>query len=769
MKKALRFFYIFGAFVSASFAANVTHNYVLNSQPVNLQANETRTDTAVSVAAKPSYDMTTFNCNTNITGACTMGSNLAIQGASGAKYTLQINDQTTTFFAKSLTLTNAANATINGFHTISFESGSVSVGESASLTVTNSGATQINAQGSEYGGLTKVRFASGVGLNLSANSSANLNGIIFFSSQGSVNLGANSSLNITAPVIRFEKSFTNNGGTALFTTGTSASLNIGVYNVSNDSVAVFTHNGGTTTINGDFYNGGTTIADGGAFGVQDPVAKGGGRLVINGGTMSVTGKLVSQSDGLTTTQNSSIDIYGGTLIVGGGLQNKQGSTLTFGIGTNGTMGKFQGTLSNEGGVVAVDKTGAALGQSYTIITGTANISAVSLVGANAQFFTATYSGGSVTITDGSENGGNSKFDEYKENLNSGENAIANSLVEKFGGSANLLNSDLDIQTALADTDKALKNAAVTQPKSLINAFRGDALLAPIQSTFVARRLAAASNVRLDSGRRVRVLAAKPSRDFYLAPVGALLRADEASGYLAGFTLGSNYKMGALTNRIYAAYAYGAARQDLSSQSSDTTAHLLQLGTLNRYAQGIWEFDINANFLFGAFAVDNEWHQAPTLNSTSKFNNYQLNLGLLAGARFGKTLSIKPFVGVENYAEMQSAFKSILGFEAQGYKAYILGGVAGVEGHYLFNKNAAVYGKIGFESRLYNSHKHLFLRSLNNEISYENKAYDNALSLNLGAQLFAWGRFRLNLEGLFKHYDSGLNYYGGNLGFRWVMR
>ena len=100
---------------------------------------------------------------------------------------------------------------------------------------------------------------------------------------------------------------------------------------------------------------------------------------------------------------------------------------------------------------------------------------------------------------------------------------------------------------------------------------------------------------------------------------------------------------------------------------------------------------------------------------------------------------------------------------------MLDGVAGVEGHYLFSKNAAVYGKIGFENRLYNSHKHLFLRSLTNEISYENKAYDNALSLNLGAQLFAWKRFKLNLEGLFKRYDSGLDYYGGNLGFRWAMR
>ncbi|TQR53080.1 hypothetical protein, partial [Campylobacter troglodytis] len=497
-------------------ALGATHTYVLNSQSVILQTNEQRTDTAISLPARPSYDMTTFNCRSGGSGDCNVRTSLSIQGASGAKYTLQINDKTTTFFANSLSLSSGANVLLNGFHTISFERGAtVSVGEGSSLVISNSGSTQINAQGSEYGGLTKVRFSPDVNLNLSSNSSVDISNIIFFSSQGGVNLGSNSRLNIQAPIIRFEKSFTNNGGTANFTTGLNDSqVKVGVYNVENDGVANFTQNGGTTTINGHFYNGGQTVADGGAFGVQDPVAKGGGNLVLNGGTMSVTGKLISQGDGLSTFQSSSISIYGATLIVGGGLQNKEGSTITFGIGSNSQMGQFQGALQNENGVVAVDIKGMNAGQSYQIIKGTASgLSGVSLVGANSQYFTATYNSGSVIIT---KNGDplppdpspptpdpdpptpdptpKPSFDDYKNSLNPHQKGILNALSLKFGSDDKLLLSGVDTSEAtLNDTNKAIKDGVIASPKGMINAFKGDTLLAPLSKTGFEARYFAASN------------------------------------------------------------------------------------------------------------------------------------------------------------------------------------------------------------------------------------------------------------------------------------
>ncbi len=104
MKKALFLYIIFISVLCINFAfgANVTHKYILDSQysqSVILQANEQRTDTAISLPAKPSYDATTFNCGTNVgSDACISKANLNIRGANGAKYTLKINDKTTTFF-----------------------------------------------------------------------------------------------------------------------------------------------------------------------------------------------------------------------------------------------------------------------------------------------------------------------------------------------------------------------------------------------------------------------------------------------------------------------------------------------------------------------------------------------------------------------------------------------------------------------------------------------------------------------------------------------
>ncbi len=755
------FFFIalFGIFVNFAFAVDYTDRL---PSTITLVGGTSQTSKAIAncssywecvfgQGANVGYD---FTYSTSGNGASTLTLHWTLPQNPTSQKT------TTPFYMGNTTINPNSNLVINGFSSILLE---------YKMSLNNSSLT-FNADTTTTTAFTLFSNAS-VALTNNANLAVN---VTSFTNNNIVTIN-NSKLTITANSTHSYKELTNSGGTL--------TINGNFFNVgqkktvatTESSVANFTNTDATTIITGSVLNGGQiyTNSDCRTQGIC-----GGGNIIIKGGSVKVSGTLISEGkDG----QASTIQIYGGTLVVGNTLQNKQGSTLTFGL-LNGVMGQLQGNLANSSGIVNVDLTSVNVGQSYTIITGTASGldgGAPTFLNLN-ELLSATYADGKVTVSIkggdsggggglGGESGGKNALDSFKEGLNSNEQGILNATMQEKANFLTSFASTSELKTALADTDKALKNAAVTQPKSIINAFRGDALLAPIQSTFVARRLAAASNVRLDSGRRVRALREKPSRDFYVAPVGALLRAEGTSGYVAGFTLGSDYKMGALTNRIYAAYAYGAARQDLATQSSDTTAHLLQLGTLNRYSQGIWELDVNANFLFGAFSVDNVWQQAPTLNSTSKFNNYQLNLGLLAGARFGKTLSIKPFVGVQNYAEMQSAFKSILGFEAQGYKAYVLDGVVGVEGHYFFAKNAAAYGKIGFENRLYNSHKHLFLRTASSEISYENKAYNNAISVNLGAQLFAWGRFKLNLEGAFKRYDSGLNYFGGNLGFRYGMR
>lgn len=765
-------------FVVGVLGANFTFGANIASLPrtLTLTAGEQKHDTAVSV--KGNGQMYFFY---DERAAATF----TLNGGVGSKYTLDSDNQVTMFTVNSITLGQNVNLTLNKFHTIAVDT-AITLGANSSLNAENSGMI-MGAGGTEYGGDSKVRFEKNSQLTLGENASASFSRILFFIHKGDISLAKNSTLkmDLVLRAVRFEKSFTNNGGSLVLG---STQVPARVYNVGNYAMATFTQNGGSVHITGDFYNGGDVTENdnavdktgsvAGGFNIYDTAYSGGGDLILNGGTMSITGKLVSQKNSFGTTYNPSIKIYGATLIVGGGLENKQGSTITFGV-LNGKMGEFQGTLKNEGGVVAVDRTGASLNTPYKIINGSANIDSVNLVGTNSQFFTATYNNGTVTITDGSGggggsgggssgggSGGNVKFNEWQKTLSENEQGIVSVLSSKFGGDSKLLDSQVDIQTALADADKSVKDNLISQPKNMLAAFKGDVLLAPMsQGRFVARRLAASGAVRFDNGRRVRALQAKPNVEFQLAPVGGVMKSADANGVLAGLSLGTNYKMGAFTHKTSLAYAYGTAKQDLSTQSTETKAHLLQAGVLSLYKYGIYETEFNANLLFGSFTIDNKWTEK-SLNSSSKFNNYELNLGLVAGARYGKKLSFKPFVGVQNYGQRQDGFVGILGFESKAYNAYILDGVLGVQMQYVRSAFSSVYGKVSFERRLYNTHKFVFLRSGENELKYENQSYESVVSAAFGAQLLTYKRFKLNAEGFLRHYDTGLNYYGGSLVMRY---
>lgn len=693
-----------------------------------------------------------FTYSTSGNGSSTLTLNLTLPPNPNSQKT------TTPFYMNNTTINPNSNLVLNNFNSILLE---------YTMSITNATLT-FNGNSASNSTIFQMSFKANVVLNDNATLKVKANR---FLNQNKVSIN-NSTLDITATSVLSHNEITNNGG--------KVSISGNLYNVgqkeafgaaSPSSVANFINNGGTVTITGNMLNGGQLNTNT----LCQISGCGGGNIIINSGSMSISGQLISQGkDG----QNSSIQIKGGTLKVTGGLYNKDGSTLTFGV-RNGKMGEFQGTLKNEGGVVAVDRTGASLNTPYKIINGSANIDSVNLIGANSQFFTATYNNGTVTITDGSGggggsgggssgggSGGNVKFNEWQKTLGENEQGIVSVLSSKFGGDSKLLDSQVDIQTALADTDKSVKDNLVLQPKNMLAAFKGDVLLAPMsQGRFVARRLAASGAVRFDNGRRVRALQAKPNVEFQLAPVGGVMKSADANGVLAGLSLGANYKMGAFTHKTSLAYAYGTAKQDLSTQSTETKAHLLQAGVLSLYKYGIYETEFNANLLFGSFTIDNKWTER-SLNSSSKFNNYELNLGLLAGARYGKKLSFKPFVGVQNYGQRQDGFVGILGFESKAYNAYILDGVLGVQMQYVRSAFSSVYGKVSFERRLYNTHKFVFLRSGDNELKYENQSYESVVSAALGAQLLTYKRFKLNAEGFLRHYDTGLNYYGGSLVMRY---
>lgn len=770
--------------ISLNFLYAVDFLYTLPNLTIDLKAGEQRIDTAFSLPSRQGWEMTTFNYQSN--------SNLVLNGANGSKYTLKVDDKTTTFYANSFTIGANSNLELNNFHTISFANG-VNLGENANFAIINAGKS-INPSGSEWGGFSKIRFAQGSNFILGENSTAKFTMATIFSSNGEVVLKANSTLDISVTnAVRFERKFVNHGGTAIFRNDYKNTLgkNNVVYNIgqpinvststeyrTQNTISDFINNGGTITIYGDFQNGGQAVTDT----PFDPPFGGGGNLILNGGIMEVKGTLISQRGGdltgneLLDPQNSSIKIYGGTLIVGGGLQNKEGSTLIFGVGDNGKMGELQGNLTNDKGAVGVDIEKITLGQSYKIINGTINglgNNDIQIINPNSQFFSSVFdnTNGTLIIKQATNANGETKFDEYKKSLNTNSQGILNALSSKFGGDDTLLTSGVNLENAITTTEKVLKESYIAQPQNMISALQASALPMPVpKSVAVARRTAASELIRFDNGKRVspferKIMRVPKRRSVYFTPLGAILRADNLKGYIAGFTLGTSYEQRNFTSQIYLAYAYGASSQDFTTQSADTTGNLFQAGFLNRYSYSVFEMSMNANLLAGVFKIKNEWQeQSGVLNSTANFGDYQLNLGLIVGAKLGKRLSFKPFVGIQNYVEMREKIKQNggLGIESKGYNAYIIDGVLGVEGRYVFNEFASVFGKFSFEERLYNTHKEIFMWAFNNELKYDNASYDNALSLNLGTQIYTWYDFNLDAELLYKHYNNGLNYFGGNL-------
>lgn len=734
---------------------DMSHNGVLSESVINLSSGETRTDSAISI--KGNGTMSTFNYLSS--------TNLSVQGAQNATYQLENTDKTTTFYANAVSVGAGINANFTGFHTINFQT-TLNLGANSSMTITNA-TSPIDASASEFGGFPKVRFHdNSTTLKLGVNSSLTVANTYFFIHKGDVSLQSGAKLDITALGIRFEKSFTNDGANVNLNTGTNEKVKVGVYNVANDGVAVFTQNSGTIVVNGDFYNGGNVLNDTSGsvigFNSYDPAVTGGGELVLNGGEMRVSGKFISQSGGLQSVQNSVIKLYGATLIVGGGLSNLQGSTLIFGIGNNDKMGLLQGNLSQNSGSVKLDINKMRANTKYTIISGSTpsgfGAANITLIGSNADLWNLSYENGVVSIS-------TSGFDFYKASLNTNEKALLNAMSAAFGGDDVLLSEIEDLKSAVAETEQTLKNSYIAQPKRMINAFKSDLLHAPMRVSVASRRLAASGFVRLDSGKRVSPFVVKTKRDFFISPMVSAFEDDGVDGNLYGFTLGASWASEKALNRVHFSYALGKSTQNLSTQSTDTRANLFELGAINRYKMGFWESEISANAVFSGFEVDNFWHQQ-TLNSSSKFNNYQANLGVNLGPRLGEKLSFKPFLGLSNYFEHQDAFKMGFGLSADGYNAYILDAVLGFETHYIFSEFASVFARVGFEKRLYNSHKLAFIRSDVGELTYENESYDNVLSVNLGTQLLSYNALNVDVEGFFKRYDTALIHYGGNLVLRW---
>lgn len=461
--------------------------------------------------------------------------------------------------------------------------------------------------------------------------------------------------------------------------------------------------------------------------------------------------------GTTLTINTIND--DGVFLAGQGtFWNFRGAILIFSA-VNGRLGQLIGNFINYGnaddtskdeGKVKVNVRGLSAGTKYQIIDGTT----ILLDGKDIEF---------INGTGKYEGDGWIWIDEVfapKIFLTLNQQIIKKVLESKL-----VSMNDSDIIQAVLDTETMLKTSVITQPTNMLKAFQADTLNAPLNSAYVTRLTASSASIMSDASSFANPLEKASQTQFFATPFGGVLKGDDLSGHLLGLSVGLTHIDDDYIAQGHFAYANGTSTQDLQTQSTQINGNLFQVGGFGRLFYDKLETDINANFIFAKFSLDNTWLDNG-LNSSSNFNNYQINLGAVAGWRFGDDLSVKPFAGLQTYYENQGEFKQdMLNLTSETYSALVMDAVVGVEGRYIFENGGFAFAKASYENKLYNSHKEVFMRVGTEALRYENESYDNVANLNLGARVLATKALKLDIEGLYKHYDNGVDYLGANLSVR----
>lgn len=710
-------FYTF--FVGGGGSSVYALDYTDYSLPSNITLNGgQRQDTITSIKSPQGWQMTTIGLNRN--------PHLSINGRATSQYTLQVRDDTTTFYSGGFSIGSGVEATLTSIHTLAIESGSVSVGSGASFSVISSGNT-INPQGSEYGGESKVRFARGTSLSLAQNARANFSNANFFIHDGSTAISQGASLTISATkAIRFQNEFINNGG--------SVNLTGSVYNVGysssiwENSVSTFTINGGNVSITGDFYNGieskdMSVDSTGSWFNTFDPAFGGGGNLFINGGSMSVSGTLISQmggdsinGGGISNPRNSSISIYGGTLSATGGVQNKAGSTLTIGA-LNGKMGQIQGNVTNSGQII-IDAQGAS-GGTHQFITGTLNAgSNISLRNGNTEFATSILQGSTLTV----------KLDTTKiasftsslePNQKSTLNALGSQIYTTNGATSPRLAQSADLLNQSAFT-------LLSAPFSLISIMKSN-LSYPVSYTSRTNKI--------------------KTNSLEIGFIGGILQSSsKISGGSGGIRIGyardfASY-FGSSSLEIEAGYVYSATKDNatstLLSYASSLTSHTAGVEAtfftpLTRDSRLWLKVGLGGfmTFIDSSREVDTTllWGN-PSLKSSLSL--YQITLDSSVGYEVVRLSNFiaTPYLGLHQSVNILPSFaessrqsntpqSTSIALKTQGYKAYHLGLIVGLEAQLRLkerafgverdlknaqSKKGVLLGKIEYEYLAFSSQK-----------------------------------------------------------------
>lgn len=703
-------------------------DYTNSTLPSNISLNGgQRQDTITSIKSPQGWQMTTIGLNRN--------PHLSINGTATSQYTLQVRDDTTTFYSGGFSIGSGVEATLMSIHTLAIESGSVSVSSGASFRVISSGNT-INAQGSEYGGESKVRFARGTSLNLAQNARADFSNANFFIHDGSTAISQGANLTISATkAIRFQNEFINNGG--------SVNLTGSVYNVgspvgvrNDNTTSTFTINGGNVSITGDFYNGieskdmsvDNTGSVAGGFNIQDSAFGGGGNLTINGGNMSVSGTLISQmggdsinGGGISNPRNSSISIYGGTLSATGGVQNKSGSTLTFGI-KNGVMGKIAGNLTNNGGNVVIDFANASDGQTYQFVTGSiSGANTISYI--NADFANITPNGGSVTY-----NLDTQKINTFMQSLIGNERGIFEISKAIMGNNIYSSASGAQIKQYMQQTNQSI-NDIINIPFSVFTSLKS------ANTHFLYSKNSAQENLS------VGFVSSKFSAGKFGENVGTLFGLQAACNLFSGV--------------ISVAYGKASLEHSNSAQSVIHTSHNIMLRFTQAFdiSQSV-KFYVGASYFssFGTLSRNNYFVQSNT-NASQDLNALLIDAQVLKILRVKENIEITPYVGLNHYVYSIEPFKENISnaLKMQTNRFYALGLGFGIMGKYIAN-NYQLFGKVDYEI--------INVENRNVEVLYgtQNLTYSlplhNTLNAVLGGSVALRNNTFIDMSGFFANY--GIN-------------
>lgn len=557
-------------------------------------------------------------------------------------------------------------------------------------------------------------------------------------------------------------------------------LNIGQRGTLADTFSSVAHitNSGNLTIEGNLQNGGQENPK-----IMCQVGGcGGGSITNQGGSITIKGSLISEpKDG----QSSAISIYGGSMSVAGGVENKVGSTLTIGA-LNGKMGQIQGSVNNSGDFI-IDALNASAGN-HTLITGTLTGNAPKLQNGNSDFTSANLSTDFKSLNIVRNDDGISAF---KSTLNANERAT----LEAFGDGIFSVSgaSSANLKSTANAINRAIFSAFHATPLMILNSANADFATNAPQIRRVAKRKIAKNQMQKSAIRqssksrqtrqnsKVAQKGANPN-DINAEMILQGISANDANGVLGGVVAGYGREFANARFALNFAYIFGsvwgATKGGIATHKTRTQSHNFALHS-NIEARFTRDFGFDLGISGVGLLVNstrevqsNALNIDSSLKSVQKFYQIALDSALFYDFKLGN-FKITPYLGLNQgyiampkFAETSEFYgNSTFALSAESYNAYFLNALLGAKSSIDFGEYGAILGDLKYKFLAYRTQKARILRYANsNELLTFIIPNAHKISVDLGYHK-DFNRCYLRVQGNFgafinagKSSDTNANFY-----------